>query len=192
MDEYTLYLDESTTHSNGFKNPVFCLAGIAIKRNDYDILQSELNALKIQLWSDLPNPTDLILHEKEVREVQKFLNQLSHAQPHYQRFRSNQYLRVLYDGLQSLLKNCPCYVFGSVIQKDRLCNYYPASIQTDEYLTAMQIIMENFSQFLNSHQAIGHIVMESRSHQDKNVRLRYNHLTLPIAEARGFLGNLLY
>lgn len=176
MDEYTLYLDESTTHNHGYKNLVFCLAGIIIKNSDYPILQQEIVNLKLNIWHDLPNPSDIIFHEKEIREAQNRRSSLANIKPHFHRFRSNQYSRMLYDGFSSLLKTFPSYILGAVIQKDGLNSYFPEAIQTDQYLTAMQIILENFSQFLANHNGMGHVVFESRAEADKNVRLRYNHI----------------
>ncbi|ELK43374.1 hypothetical protein D478_03654 [Brevibacillus agri BAB-2500] len=176
MTEYYIYLDESTTHNPGFLNPVFCLAGIVVKKDDYHLVQQGLDKIKQQIWYDLSNPLDLVLHEKEVREAQNRMVDRSKIKSHYLRFRSNSYSRMLYSELDTLLKNIPCNVLGAVIRMDDLDQHFKKDIQSDYYLSAMQIVMENFCQFLINAGGIGHILIESRSHQDKQVRLRYNHI----------------
>jgi len=176
MAEYYLYLDESTTHNPGFVNPVFCLAGIIVQKDDLHLVQQGLDNIKKLIWHDLPTPANLILHEKEVREAQNRMFNKSSIKPHYLRFRSNKYSRMLYSQLDALLKVIPCKIMGAVIQRDSLDQHFQRDIQSDYYLSAMQIVLENFCQFLINVGGVGHIILESRDHQDKQVRLRYNHI----------------
>lgn len=177
MAKYYLFLDESTTHNNGFKNPVFCLAGFIIKEEDYNsMLVPALNDLKLKIWHDLPDPTTLVLHEKEVNEAQNRMKKIDEIKPHFQRFRSNGNTRLLFNELSDLLASVPCTVIGACIDMDSLESHFHPSCSTETYLTAMQIILENYCHFLQKNSGIGYVFAESRQSQDIAVRLHFNHV----------------
>ncbi len=176
MSKYLLFLDESFTHNNGV-NYVFCVAGLIIKEDDYNqILIPELDKLKNIIWSDLPNPASLVLHEKEVRDAQNRSTWLNTIKPHFRRFRSNPESRKLYQGLQDLFQNIPCHIIGASLNIDNLKMHFDDVCRTEQYLTAMQIILENFCQFLQRHNGVGYVFAESRGSQDRDVRMHYNHI----------------
>lgn len=177
MSKYYLFLDESTTHNDKFKNPMFCLAGVIIKEEDYNnILIPSLNDLKTKVWHDLADPTALVLHEKEVNEARNRMKRLEDIKPHFQRFRRNEYTRLLYNELSTLLSSVPCTVIGACIDMDELKSHFHPECSTDTYLTAMQIILENYCHFLQKNNGVGYVFAESRETQDIAVRMHFNHV----------------
>lgn len=176
MDNYYLFLDESQTHTNG-ANFFFCVAGFIVKKEDYEsILTPELNSLKSNIWKNEKNPTNLVLHEKEVREAANRSQQLKKIKGHFRLFRQKKAQKDLYNGMADIAKNANCTVIGAVVEKDLLNQYFDTSSRTDEYLMSMQIILENFCQFLQKRGATGCVFVESRGEQDSIVRMHYNHV----------------
>lgn len=177
MERYHLYLDESESHNNG-SNRVFCLAGIIIKEAAVESdLKPSLNQLKEQIWSDYPTPTDIVLHEKDVRAAQNTRNSISTIKNEFQRFRRGQYSRSLYDGLDDIINTIPCKVIGAVVKMDDLQAHFNENIVTHNYLIAMQIILENYCKFLSEADGKGYVFYESRDDDpDSKVRMHYNHV----------------
>ncbi|GGD28954.1 DUF3800 domain-containing protein [Pontibacillus salipaludis] len=176
MERYHLYLDESETHYNG-SNRVFCLAGIIVKEKDVPELESSLDSLKRDIWKDQPNPTSLILHEKEVKEVEKSRINVRKAKPEYRIFRRNGAVRKLYKGLENIVEDTSCTVVGAVIKMDDLSSYYKEDISSHNYLIAMQMILENYCHFLESVQGHGKVFYESRDlDPNAKVRMHYHHV----------------
>ncbi|KAB7704904.1 DUF3800 domain-containing protein [Bacillus aerolatus] len=177
MSKYFLFLDESTTHSSGFNNPVFCVAGFIIKEEDYEkILIPKLDELKSKIWQDLANPTSIVLHEKEIREAQNRMHRINTVKPHFQRFRQNGNSRLLFSELSKLFQALPCTIIGACIDMDSLKNHFDPACSTETYLTAMQIILENYCHFLHKNNGIGYVFAESRAAQDTAVRMHFNHV----------------
>ncbi|MHB9143303.1 MAG: DUF3800 domain-containing protein [Paludibacter sp.] len=171
MAEFFLFLDESNTHSYS-TNPVFCMAGIIVSKDDYyNILSPRINQLKSNIWSDLPNPTDIIFHQKDIRDA----NRGRPVPSEFGRFRRNVVCRQLYTELNNILNLGVVTVVGSSIVMDTLNSFFNQDILSDEYLIGMQILLENYCHFLNRNNGIGYVFYESRGeHQDKNIRMRYN------------------
>lgn len=170
MTDFFLFLDESTTHSYA-RNPVFCMAGIIVSKDNYNnIIVPKVNQLKSNLWSDLPNPTEIIFHQKDIRDAY-------HGNPpstEFDRFRAGAVCRQLYSELQNILK-LNIVTVGSCIVMDTLNSYFSSDILSDEYLIGMQIVLENFCHFLNKNNGVGYVFYESRGeHPDKEVRMRFN------------------
>lgn len=177
MTVYHLYLDESETHNSGI-NRAFCLAGIIVEKGYYEnTIIAELNRIKKIIWHDYSNPTNIILHEKDVRFAQHRLNQLTKVAPEYHRFRKNQYSKILYAELKNLYNLGLFTVIGSCIIEDNLYSYFDKDIISDKYLIAMQILLENYCHFLQINRGIGYIYIESRKEDtDKHVRMHFNHI----------------
>lgn len=171
MDRYHLYLDESETHNNG-TNRVFCLAGIIVKENEVPALETSLNNLKSQIWTGFPNPTNLILHEKEVRAATKGQNSVKNSKPEYRIFRKNSNVKALYTGLGDIINDRACTVIGAAIKKDELAQYFKPNITSPEYLIAMQIILENYCHFLESVNGVGKVFYESVDAHDRQHNAR--------------------
>lgn len=175
MDKYHLYLDESETHING-TNRIFCLAGIIVKEDDFNtVLKPRLDNLKQQVFHDLTNPTDYILHEKDIRSAQK--NKMKNINPEFRRFKQAHYSRMLYNELEQIVQSSSCKVIGSCIHMDDLNKHFNKKIVSQNYLIAFQIILENFCHFLERVNGTGHVFYESRDEKpDSIVRMQFNHV----------------
>lgn len=155
-DHYNLYLDESTSE------PMFCVAGIIINKNQINQVLTEVNRIKQIIWSDLPHPERIILHEKDIKEVRRngFANTTVISE--YARFDHLPIARSLYIEVERAIKRLNVKIIGACVNKEELKNYYSTRNMTNKYLTAMQSIIENFAQFLIKHNATGTIILESR------------------------------
>lgn len=179
MKTYQLYLDESETHVAG-SNRVFCIAGIIVDEDDHtSILQPALDDLKKKVWSDLPSPTSIVLHQKDVSFAQNNNNRykLNQIPVAFHRFRSNIYSRTLYQELEKIFDLKATTVIGSCIIVDELQAHFNNNILSDKYLIGMQILFENFCHFLSCNNARGSVFLESREEaMDKEIRMRFNHI----------------
>lgn len=155
-EHYNLYLDESTSH------PMFCVAGIIVKKNQMTQVQTEVNRIKQIIWSDVTHPERIILHEKDIKEVRRngFANTTVVSE--YARFENLPIARNLYIEVERAIKRLNVKIIGACVNKEELKKYYSARNMNILYLTAMQSIIENFAQFLIKHNATGSIVLESR------------------------------
>lgn len=170
---YNLYLDESETNINNEQRH-FCIGGIIVKQNIHDTkLKFELDALKQKLWADLPIPSDIILHEKEVKEGYRRRNKMEQ----YDRFRNNGKIKMLYAELNKMLVNNDICTIGVSISKDKLEKNYPDPMKhPDIWMIAMQLLLENFTHFLATKNARGQIYYEhiSEDHKRKMRRRFYS------------------
>lgn len=175
MAKYTLYLDESTTHNN-FNNKVFCMAGVIIKDEDYsNIIIPEMNNLKRRIWHNVANPTDIVIHQKEVNEGIK----RKATDSNFTRFSQNRYCKMLYEGLNNLFSQNTMTIVGTCIVMDDLNLYFNNGIKTDQYLIALQLLMENYCHFLCSTNGVGKILYEARhEHENEKMRIRFYNIKL--------------
>jgi len=176
MKKYHLYLDESESYTKDRKEVVFCLAGIIVEEDKFNtILEPELNVLKNVIWNDLPNPTSYVLHEKDVRSAQH--NKLRGIKTEFHRFKKSGASRVLYRGIDNVIKNSSCVVIGASIHMNQLDTHFKKSILSDNYLIAFQIILENYCHYLESVNGIGSVFYESREDKpDSITRMQFNRI----------------
>lgn len=128
VDTYTLYLDESTTHKNGLKQ-AFSIGGFIIKDDDIDKLHNDLNTIKTNIWGDLVNCEQIILHEKELKDAIEHRIPNSKLSLEYRRFRrNNTKVELLYKNMSELIKKSPIYTLGCVVIKDNYHNSFPGLI----------------------------------------------------------------
>ena len=163
MDNYTLYLDESET-SNAGRKPTFVIAGIIMKDDYHDTTFTEkMNTLKKIIWSDMSNASDIILHEKEVKDATQHRVDKNQIKPDYKRFFNNKENSTkLYTELSHLLRTSNLHTMACAIDKELLYKNYSKEICNDEYNICLQVLMENFCHFLQQQNAIGSIKYEAR------------------------------
>lgn len=111
-----------------------------------------------------------------MREAQFNRKPRADIKPHFRRFRNSQSLTPLFSGLKNILDTVPCHVLGAAIHFNTLNSYFNCDIQTTSYLTAMQIVLENYCQFLKTKNGVGHVFVESREAQDTEVRMHFHHI----------------
>lgn len=185
MDYYTLYLDESETHrfnkaTSKNEAPHFCMAGVIIADNTIAAVEQSINSLKSTIWSDLTDPHSVVLHQILINNAQK--GRLDSTKyPEYTRFSSNANVKAFYQELQKVFVQNPMTIVGSCISEDNMRNYYGISGKNkqDQYLIAMQLILENYCHFLCSRNAKGRILYESLDViTNESLRDKYYHMKL--------------
>lgn len=174
MEEYTLYLDESYTYVDNGKDPAFAVGGFIIKNTDIQNINVKIDALKKEIWSDLPSPTDIVLHELDLKEALNKRKKLPKEKSEYHRFRNNRKnVNLLYKRISTIIKSEDIHTVGCVVIKDRYFNNFPKKIANEISLVCMQIIIENYVHFLLKNNAVGSIVYESRDAMDMTMLRRY-------------------
>lgn len=174
MDEYTLYLDESYTYEHNGKKPAFAIGGFIVKKSDEVCINSSINNLKKVVWSDLPNPTSVILHEMDLKEALNTRKAKKDLKPEYVRFRGNSVLaKQLYAEISKIVKNSDIYTIGCVVKYNDYYSNFPKGIGNEISLVCMQIILENYTHFLFKNNAVGKIIYESRDAMDKTMLMRF-------------------
>jgi hypothetical protein len=180
MSVYNLYLDESETHNNYGEERVFCIAGIIVEENNFkNLIVPSMNKLKRKIWSDIKNPEAVVLHEKDIRFANNFRNRryLNQIGSEFHRFSQNSNIRTLYKEIENIYSLNLMTVIGSCVILDDLYKYFHTDIISDKYIICMQILLENFCQFLKVHNSTGHIFCESRGEVlDKEIRMKFNHI----------------
>ena len=183
--KYTLYLDESETHK---KNPVthrdedyhFCMAGVIVAEDEQEQLKNSIDQLKRNVWSELPNPENIILHQMRLIDAEK--GRLDATKyPEYVKFNKKSERKHFYDELKKVFVNNKIFIVGSSINEDDLKKFYWVSGRNnqDQYLVAMQLLLENYCHFLCTNNAIGNIIYEYRELiGNEKLRDKYYHMKL--------------
>lgn len=167
--EYTLYLDES--EANNF----FAISGIIVEKSRINSIETDLNNLKMSIWTGDPNAITYILHEMEISKAISNRSSLAH----YKIFRSNSKRTDLYNKLSQIIVNNNLITIGTCINRTELKRLYYGDNNTVLNI-ALQMLLENYCHFLIQNDATGDICYESLTEAD-NSRLRqryYEILTL--------------
>lgn len=184
MKKYTLYLDESetkifdqTTHT--YQDPHFCMAGIIVADEDISQLTNSLNQFKRIIWGDMPDPESVIMHQMRILDAEKGrLDSIRY--PEYVRFSHNRIRRNFYVQLRQVFAQNNITIVGCCISEDNMRSYYQENRnRPDQYLIAMQFILENYCHFLCKQNGRGNIIYESRELiGNERLRNRYYHIKL--------------
>ena len=160
-DEYILFLDET---NKTISNDLFCLAGFAIKRTNYDkILIPKIQDLKKKYFGT----ADVVLHYTELKNQQGI----------YKVFKDTKKRNSFYVEFLKIIHEIDMTILATYFNKKHMANSYGKCTLSD-YNVAFRYIIENFVHFLGSN-GIGMIVMESRTFGD-NSKLQetfYNYLS---------------
>ena len=174
MDEYILFLDESYTYENNGDNPAFAVGGFIVKNTDIPSINTEIDNLKNEVWKDLCNPSDIILHELDLKDALNPRIKKKKLKPEYVRFRNDhKKANIVYQRLSKIIKTKDIHTVGCVVIENRYFNNFPKAIGNEISLVCMQIIIENYVHFLFQHDAIGSIVYESRDAMDNTMLTRF-------------------
>ncbi len=182
---YTLYLDESETHcagTAGGKADVyyFCMAGVVVAENDILALKNSIDMLKRNIWSDVENPEKIILHQMRILEAEKGRLNTS-LYPEYARFSKRSERKQFYVELKKIFDSTDITIIGSSINETNLKDYYEISGKNrqDQYLVAMQLLLENYCHFLCTNDGVGNIIYEYRELLgNERLRNKYYHMKL--------------
>lgn len=183
MKEYTLYLDESETHDYVNNRPAhrhFCMAGAIIANDDYAQVEQAVTSLKQAIWPTNVHANEIVLHQMRIIEAEH--GRLNNVQyPDYGIFRQRQVRRLFYRHLQQIFFQGNITIVGSSINIENLERFYkvPEMRKQDEYLIAMQLLLENYCHFLCTHDGRGKIIYEQREQiSDERLRDKYYHMKL--------------
>lgn len=183
--QYTLYLDESETHrydpvTKHNKDFHFCMAGIIIENSKIGNLDTSVQQLKKIIWNDLANPTEVVLHQMRILDAER--GRLDTAKyPEYTRFSKASTRKAFYKELKKIFVANDIKIIGSSINTSNLKVFYGASGKNslDQYLVAMQLLLENYCHFLCTEDAMGGIIYEYRELiGNERLRDRYYHMKL--------------
>lgn len=179
MDEYTLYLDEST-NADG---TCFAVSGIITKNDMISKLNSNILDAKKCIWSEeYISQQHPILHCVELTTVRncmwnrKNLALYIKQHPHYSSFQSmeNKIIKDTYNNVYSrickTLKEIDGVTIGCSVDINKFKYLYGDKFHIDSELffeVAMQETIENYAHFLYTNNAIGSIVYESRSNKNE-------------------------
>ena len=146
--EYFLFLDES---KNTPPSVYFALGGCAIEKNVYETkICPRVRMLKNEVFSD----ENIILHETELRAAKKEI---------YREIRKKEKRELFWRGMGELFSQEDITVFAAVINPDEYKNKYNSKFLNDEYFVCLEVILENFAHFLEKHNAVGTIFIESQN-----------------------------
>lgn len=145
MKKYILFLDESKPNTN-FSN--FTLGGIAIEKETYELkLKPLVKALKEECFGD----TEIILHEIEIRKKEGDFKGISKEQQ-----------ESFFEKLNRLfLENDFFSVLAVSVNIEDLDRLYKVEDRNDIYYIALQLLMENFVQFLSENDGEGIVYLET-------------------------------
>lgn len=179
MDKYTLFLDESSDKEKG----IVLVAGFAIPNSQMELFSSSILEVKKLIWTEeyIKNNAT-ILHCTELKtiynnrrnpELYKFI-----SRPEYRIFKKMNYNKLkdiyenIYIKLCEIIKNFDITVFGCKVDEKKFQYLFDTSnrILEDSYNMSIQIIIENFSHFLNIKNGVGYIVYESRNNEENTHR----------------------
>lgn len=185
---YTLYLDESRTTQAHQGTPFFSMAGIVIMDKHYPVIQTEIDVLKQKTWGDLPHYKDIILHQMNISNAAK--DKLDFVKyPEYERFKSKPFRREFNRNLANIYDCKKITIIGSSINESYLKKCFEVSVVQegnriyrnvpDEKLIALQLLLENYCQFLCEHNGLGKVIYESVGDiQDEALRCRFYNIKL--------------
>ena len=145
MKEYYLFLDESKPNAN-FMN--FTLGGVIVEKQDYENnIKPLVNRLKKECFGN----EEVILHEIDIRKKEGDFIGITKIQ-------QETFFRNLND---LFIKQDSISVMAVSINIDDLDKIYRVEDRNDIYYISLQLIMENFVQFLSCHDGIGIIYLET-------------------------------
>lgn len=155
MKEFLLFLDESKPNTN-FQN--FTLGGIAVEKEVYETqLKPLVNKLKIECFGN----DEVILHEIDIRKKNGHFSGITKIQ-----------METFFNKLRKLfIENDLFTVFAVSVNIDDLEKLYLKDDRNDIYYIALQLLMENFTQFLSVNDGIGAVYLETTDAVN-NVRLQ--------------------
>jgi hypothetical protein len=163
MKNYYLFLDE-VKPSTQFNH--FCLAGCIVEDNVYN---NQIIPYICSLKDKVFGSRDVILHEIEIRRAEK--------QP-YMIMNNGAKRAEFWSSMDTLFSIPGLFItIGVAINCTEYYRLYNSNHKCDEYFIGLQIIMENFTNFLEKNNGIGSIMVEARTPKE-NERLQNHFYTL--------------
>lgn len=172
MEKYTLFLDESSDKDKG----ILLVAGFAIPNSQLDIFSNSILDVKRIIWEeDYIKDNTTILHCTELKtiysnrrnpDLYRYINR-----PEYKLFKKMDHTHIkdiydkIYIKLCEIIKTFDITVFGCKVDETKFKYIFDNSqkILEDPYNIALEVIIENFTHYLNTKNGVGYIVYESRN-----------------------------
>lgn len=158
MKEYYLFLDES---KNTPPSIHFALGGCAIEKSVYE---EKICPFIRELKKDIFADENIVLHESELRMATKDI---------YKVMRQKEKRELFWSNMGDLFNEKDITVFAAVINPSDYKTKYNSRFLNDEYFVCLEVIVENFVHFLEKHNAIGTIYLESQNPKADNRLTNY-------------------
>lgn len=139
------------------------MSGVIIKNKNYIAIQEAVVKLKQIVWDYEAGCEDYILHEKDVSFASNPLNsrKLSKIPVYYQIFTDSGKVNLLYNELSKLFKSADLQAIGVCLNKGVLFTDYGERNLNNQLTIAIQLLMENYCQFLIKNKSAGDICYEA-------------------------------
>lgn len=145
MKEYYLFLDESKSNTN-FQN--FTLAGIAVEKQNYETkIKPIINELKRECFGS----DEVILHEIDIRRKEGDFVGITKEQQEQFFTKLNNFF----------FESEILFVLAVSVNINDLDKLYKKEDRNDIYYISLQLLMENFVQFLSAHNGVGTVYLET-------------------------------
>lgn len=153
---YTLYLDESM-----LRDPkMFCVAGEIIKSSDEKKVTDSLNDLKKSFWNNYPEPEKIILHQTDIRNVQKKFD--FYKKKPYRVFGKHRNVKKIFIEIGNIIDMYHLPILGCIIDVEFIIsNYGLVNHKSSCYYLSLNSIIDSFTHFLITNNDNGNIVIES-------------------------------
>lgn len=156
---YNLFLDETKFYDNG--KYLYGIAGLAVESNKVPTMGKMLGKLKADLWAKkltYHQAKNVVLHMSDVRAGNNKFDE------NYSIFKSRENVRILFRGLEEIIKETDMTVFGSMVNLSDLSEQYKtkSSFYIGDQM-CLESIVNNYTCFLKHHNARGKIIFESRA-----------------------------
>lgn len=162
MKTYYLFLDEVTPNTN-FN--YFSLAGFIIESSNY---QNKIIPLVNNIKNTIFGTDDIILHEIDIRKEEEPFTVMKNEQQRKQFWKMMSDLFVEPDLITTI---------GVAIDCTEYKRIYNTPYSSKEYNVALQVLMENFTHFLEKNNGKGSVFIESRNPtEDKRLQNHYHIL----------------
>lgn len=172
MSEYTLYIDESETF-NKVGNKYFVMSGVIIKNSEYPAVEDRVCDLKRKVWSQEEGCESYILHEKDISFASNPLNskKLASIAPYNQIFCEKKKVTMLYNELSKVFRHSPIITIGVCLDKSALAANYVEGTINNQLTIAIQLLIENYCQFLLKNNAVGDLCYEAMQ-PEQNMKIQ--------------------
>lgn len=181
-DEYILFLDESETKGNNF----FGIAGCIIKKNEIEALKVVIEECKSVLWdSDIIEKDKPILHSTDLNKVYANRNRENkrsiQLDINYKKIllKSSEEIEraynTVYNKLNAYIRLNNITILSCILNMKLRNELFSletdknsSDIQEEKYKYGIQMILQQFSHFLQMKNGVGYICYESRNTKGEN------------------------
>ncbi|MCM1222291.1 MAG: DUF3800 domain-containing protein [Lachnospiraceae bacterium] len=144
MNQYTLFLDESYTYKKNGQEPAFAVGGFIVNNSDISKINAGIDSLKREIWHDLPTPTDVILHELDLKDALNDRVPRTKLKTHYHKFRDDKNLSTtVYRRVSKIIKTENINTVGCVVIKNRYFNNFPQKMSHNSIYSNTRDLLNN-------------------------------------------------